>query len=69
MLGLWVRPASADEAPEPKAGQLEIFRGNVPLIMMLHTARDRHVRDAVAEIDRLSVVKAKTVVIRVENFE
>ena len=57
------------EAPEPKAGQLDTFRGTVPLIMMLHTARDKTVRDAVNEIDRLSVVKAKTVVIRVENFE
>ncbi|HUK82535.1 MAG TPA: homoserine dehydrogenase [Verrucomicrobiae bacterium] len=55
------------EAPEPKAGQPP--SDHVPLIMMLHTARDRAVRDAVAQIDRLSVVKDKTVVIRVENFE
>jgi len=41
----------------------------VPLIMMLHTARDRAVRDAVAEIDRLDVVKDKTVVLRVESFD
>lgn len=57
------------EAPEPKSGQTEGLRGTVPLIMMLHTARDRTVRDAVNEIDRLGVVKDKTVVIRVENFE
>ena len=57
------------EAPEPKPGQLETFRGTVPLIMMLHTAKDRAVRDAAAVIDKLSVVKDKTVVIRVESFE
>ena len=39
------------------------------LIFMLHTAKDRAVRDAVGEIDRLDVVKDKTVVIRVESFE
>ena len=55
------------EAPEPKSGQPP--SDHVPLIMMLHTARDRAVRDAVAEIDRLPVVKDKTVVIRVESFE
>jgi len=55
------------EAPEPKPGQPP--SDHVPLIMMLHTARDRAVRDAVAEIDRLPVVKDKTVVIRVESFE
>ena len=41
----------------------------MPLIFMLHTAKDRAVRNAVAEIDRLDVVKDKTVVIRVENFD
>jgi len=41
----------------------------VPLIMMLHTAKDRAVRDAVAKIDHLDVVKDKTVVLRVESFE
>jgi homoserine dehydrogenase len=55
------------EAPEPMPGQQP--SDHVPLIMMLHTARDRAVRDAVAQIDRLPVVKDKTVVIRVENFE
>jgi hypothetical protein len=35
----------------------------------LHTAKDRAVREAVAKIDGLSVVKNKTVVIRVENFD
>jgi len=51
------------EAPETHAP------GHVPLIMMLHTARDNAVRKAVDEIDRLPVIKAKTVVIRVESFE
>jgi hypothetical protein len=41
----------------------------VPLIFMLHTAKDRAVRFAVAEIDRLEVVKGKTMAIRVESFE
>jgi homoserine dehydrogenase len=49
------------EAPEPS--------DHVPLIFMLHTAKDRAVRNAVAEIDRLSVVKDKTIVIRVESFD
>lgn len=39
------------------------------LIFMLHTARDKVVREAVAAIDRLDVVKARTVVIRVESFD
>ena len=43
--------------------------GTIPLIIILHEAKDRAVRDAVAEIDRLSVVKDKTVVFRVENFD
>ena len=58
------------EAPEPRPGQ----RANpanvgIPLIFMLHSAKDRAVRDAVAEIDRLPVVKDRTIVIRVESFE
>ena len=57
------------EAPEPKPGQADTCSGTVPLIMMLHTAKDRAVRDAVARIDGLSVVKSKTVVIRVESFD
>ena len=55
------------EAPESKPGQSP--SGHVPLIFMLHTAKDRAVRDAVAQIDRLDVVRDKTVVIRVENFD
>ena len=55
------------EAPESKPGQPPC--DHVPLIFMLHTAKDRAVRNAVTEIDRLDVVKDKTVVIRVESFE
>ena len=55
------------EAPEAKPGQPP--SDHVPLIMMLHTARDSAVRAAIGEIDRLGVVKDKTVVIRVENFD
>ena len=55
------------EAPEPGPGQRP--RDHVPLIFMLHTAKDRAVRNAVESIDQLDVVKDKTVVIRVENFE
>jgi homoserine dehydrogenase len=57
------------EAPEPTPGQPETYHGTVPLIMMLHTAKDRAVQDAIATINNLSVVKATTVVIRVENFD
>lgn len=58
------------EAPEPKAGQPPSPTADgIPLIFMLHTAKDRAVRDAVAQIDHLDVVRDKTVVIRVENFD
>ena len=49
--------------------QREPVTNRVSLIMMLHTAKDRAVRAAVAEIDRLAVVKDKTVVLRVESFD
>jgi homoserine dehydrogenase len=55
------------EAPEPKPGQPPT--DHVPLIFMLHGAKDRAVRDAVQEIDHLPVVKDRTVVIRVESFD
>jgi homoserine dehydrogenase len=57
------------EAPEPKPGRTAPEQNQVQLIMMLHTARDRDVRKAVAAIDKLSVVKAPTMVIRVESFD
>jgi homoserine dehydrogenase len=55
------------EAPEPRPGEKPSI--HVPLIFMLHTARDKAVREAVARIDKLAVVKDKTVLIRVENFD
>lgn len=55
------------EAPEPRPGQPP--SDHVPLIFMLHTAKDSAVRAAVAEIDRLAAIRGKTVVIRVESFE
>jgi homoserine dehydrogenase len=55
------------EAPEPKPG--EPPSEHVPWIFMLHTAKDRAVRYAVDEINRLEVVKGKTVMIRVESFD
>jgi homoserine dehydrogenase len=67
--GISIASVLQREAPEPKPGHPETCQGTVPLIMMLHTARDRAVQDAIAKINALGVVKAKTVVIRVENFE
>jgi homoserine dehydrogenase len=67
--GISIASVLQREAPEPRPGELESYRNYVPLILMLHMTRDRAVRDAVAAIDRLSVVKDKTVVIRVESFD
>jgi len=39
----------------------------VPIVMLTHEAKERDVRKAVSEIDKLSVVKGKTMVIRVED--
>jgi homoserine dehydrogenase len=41
--------------------------GAVPVVMMTHRAVERDVRRALAEIDRLSSVVDKTVLIRVEG--
>ena len=57
------------EAPEPRPGQPRSDGDQVPLIFMLHSAKDSAVRDAVGKIDNLDVVKDKTVLIRVESFE
>jgi homoserine dehydrogenase len=43
--------------------------GSVPLVMMTHEAKERDVRLALAEIDKLNVVTAPTRLIRVENSE
>ena len=38
----------------------------VPVVMMTHEARERDMRAALAEIDRLPVVASRTTMIRVE---
>lgn len=43
------------------------IRGAVPVVMLSHEAKDADVNAALAEIDRLDVVKDKTVVFRVED--
>lgn len=45
------------------------FGEAVPLVVLTHEAKEKNVRQAVEEIDRLSVVKGKTVLIRVEGKE
>jgi len=42
-------------------------RGSVPIVMMTHEARESNVRKALAKIDRLDVVTARTMFIRIEN--
>jgi homoserine dehydrogenase len=39
----------------------------VPIVMMTHEARERNMRAALEEIDRLDVVAGPTVVLRVET--
>ena len=41
---------------------------SVPLILMLHYAKNAAMQKALKEIRKLSAVKAKPVMIRVENF-
>ena len=41
----------------------------VPLVVLSHEAQEKNVRKAINEIDRLSVVRGKTVFIRVEDKE
>lgn len=40
----------------------------VPIVMLTHEAKERSVRQAVKEIDRLDIVKAPTQLIRIENL-
>ncbi|MCK4391222.1 MAG: homoserine dehydrogenase [Desulfobacterales bacterium] len=42
--------------------------GAVPIVMITHEAREAAVREALAEIDRLEMVKDKTVLIRIEDW-
>lgn len=46
---------------ESKAGRI------VPVVMMTHEARERDMANAIKEIDRLNVIKKKTVRIRIED--
>jgi homoserine dehydrogenase len=43
------------------------IKGAVPLVMMTHEAKERNVRRALKEIDRLNVISGKTTLIRAEN--
>ncbi len=40
----------------------------VPIIMMTHEAKERNLKEALSEIDRLSIIRKETLFIRVENF-
>ncbi|NOZ63696.1 MAG: homoserine dehydrogenase [Caldiserica bacterium] len=49
--------------------QIERKEGEaVPIIMMTHEARERNLKEALSEIDKLSIIKKETLFIRVENF-
>jgi homoserine dehydrogenase len=41
--------------------------GSVPVVMTTHESREKDVRAALKEIDRLAVLKGKTVRIRIED--
>ncbi len=41
--------------------------GDVPVVMLLHWARERDVRRALEEIDEMDFIRAKTVLIRIED--
>lgn len=43
--------------------------GSVPVVMMSHRARERDIRSALIEIDRMSCISEKSLVIRVEGEE
>jgi len=42
---------------------------HVPLVLLIHDSTERHLRDALKQIDKLSTVKAPTRLIRIETFE
>jgi homoserine dehydrogenase len=44
-------------------------RRSVPVVMMTHRAKEVNVQRAVSEIDKLPVIKGKSVIIRVEEIE
>jgi len=43
------------------------IKGSVPVVMMTHEAKEKNVRQALREINRLGVILGKTMFIRVEN--
>ena len=43
--------------------------GSVPIVMMTHEAKDKDVKSALEEINKLPIVMDKTVLIRVEHIE
>ncbi|OGP62618.1 MAG: homoserine dehydrogenase, partial [Deltaproteobacteria bacterium RBG_13_47_9] len=43
------------------------IKGNVPIVMMTHEAKEKNVHQALKEIDRLGIILGKTMYIRVEN--
>ena len=49
--------------------QKEIFKGPVPIIILTHEAPEKRLQQAIQKISRLSIVKAKPVVIRIEESE
>ncbi len=42
-------------------------KGSVPIVMLTHKAKEAHVKQALKEIDKLEVVRGKTVFIRMED--
>ena len=48
--------------------QMEVNKKVVPVIMTTHEALERDLQKAIKEIDKLDVIKDKTVVIRIENI-
>ncbi|MBU0478082.1 homoserine dehydrogenase [bacterium] len=42
-------------------------RGAVPIIMMTHEAKEKDIYSAIREIDKLDIIKSKSVIIRVED--
>lgn len=42
-------------------------KGAVPIVMMTHEAKEKNIRQALQEIDRLDIIQAKTTLIRVEG--
>lgn len=41
--------------------------GSVPIVMMTHESKEKNVQKALKEIDRLDIVRGKTILIRIED--